>query len=216
MAKLDVLLPRLRIHLEDLPNPTAITYLKTALKQFCFDCEVWEVSLGTTSIVPSLDRYLPVQILVPDSDNANSPWTLPPNAYLLKIKKLLLNGRELERVRGDMPPSYRYDVVTNTLFIEYEYVKSNPTTLEVIAILTLSESAPKTGVVIPDFIVERHAGAITSYAAALAMALPNKPWSNNASSKFHMSQYKLRTSEVNTSTAQEGTTGSISLAPIPF
>ena len=205
------LVPEVRTHLDSAPTVTCEIYLNKAVKQFCRDSGAWVVSLGTTEIMPSSDNKLPVTVKVPDSDNINSPWTVPDNGYVHRIKKILLAGAEVERIDA-YTPAYKYDYVTETLLIEPHYVVSNPTSLEVYAVLTLAKGAKE----MPLFFFERFSEAITNFAISQMMMMPKQLWTSSSGAQWFLRQYKLRASEAGVEVARGGTSGPVNLEPRPF
>ena len=208
---LKVLVPEVRTHLNSAPDITCILYLQRAVKQFCKDAGVWVVSVGTTTISPPTDinPTPPVEVGISLSDD---DWTFPDNSYLQSIKKILLDGRELERVSGAEAPKYWYDWVAQKLYIDSNYVNSDSVELEVYVVLTPTKLAEE----IPDFIVERYSEGVSNYAISEMMLMPDRQWSDARLAGAFREKYQLRVSEAKVALARQGTTGKISLDPIPF
>lgn len=207
-----VLVPEVRTHLNSAPDITCILYLQRAVKQFCKDAGVWVVSVGTTTISPPTytNPTPPVEVAIPDSDNED--WTFPDSSYLQSIKKILLDGSELERVSGAEAPKYWYDWVVEKLYIDSNYVTSDSVELEVYVVLTPTKLAEE----IPDFIVERYSEGVSNYAISEMMLMPDRQWSDARLASSFLKKYQLRVSEAKVAIARQGTTGKISIDTIPF
>ena len=205
------LVAEVRTHLNGAPDETCELYLKRAVKQFCKDAGVWVVNVGTVAINPPTDKNPtpPVEVEISDS---NADWTFPDNSYLQSIKKILLDGRELERVSGAEAPKYWYDWVAEKLYIDSNYVTSDSVELEVYVVLTPKKEAAE----IPDFIVERYSEGVSNYAISEMMLMPDRQWSDARLAGVFRKKYQLRVSEAKVAIARQGTTGTISISPIPF
>ena len=209
---INVLIPEIRTHLNSAPDITCTIYLQRALKQFCKDTGVWIVNAGSTTITPPTDTdpTSPVEVDIPDADNED--WTFPDESYLQSIKKILLGGRELERVSGAEAPKYWYDWVAQKLYIDSNHITSDSVELEVYVVLTTTKDVQE----IPDFFVERYSEGVSNYAISEMMLMPNRPWSDARLAGSFLKKYQLRVSEAKVAIARQGTTGTVSIDTIPF
>jgi len=212
MASLRDLIPEVRTHLDGAPDETCLLYLGRAAKQFCADSGVWVHDLGEGTVSPADDPNDYVYVAVPDSDNDDSPWEMPKGAYMHSVQKIMLGGRVLDRITGTQEPVYMYDVVTGQLRMASRVITQDGETLKVYAMLTPA----KTASVLPEFLVERHAEGIASYAISQMLMMPNREWSDPRLASNFMVQYSQRVSESRVSVARGGTRGKIALKPIPF
>ena len=211
MAQIRDLLPEVKTHLDSVPDLTAVTYLRRAVKQFCQDTGIWTIKTDPVVINQSdlpMDDKLPFTGILP-SDDYPVDETYPRVVFALQ--DVIINTYSSIDPQAQ-PNPFTYNVITKQFEIMRYLFGMFPANLEFLVQLQPTKAADT----IPDFLVELRSEGIASYAIAELMAMPNRQWSDPRLSTLYMSKYQDRASEARTRKAKAGTTGPIPIDFLPF
>ena len=76
------------------PEPVILIALRRAAQQFCRDTRLWEQTMGTGTIEPSVDYGDDIEITIP-----SATFAVPGGALLHDIEDVLIDGETItERV----------------------------------------------------------------------------------------------------------------------
>ena len=178
------------------PEPLIEVALRNAVRQFCRDSGIWEVSIGTEEIVPPAAGAETIDVEITDE----SEFTLPANTRIIRIADVKLNGTALkDRELGPGERPFRYNNFTKTLSINAGLVNESGT-IEVFAVLRPTDDVAT----IPDALDEWKLAIIEHTLQELLM-MPNREWTDRLGAADYRRTYKLKVAEATVDKSQEGT-----------
>lgn len=154
----------LSIHVSQCPRVVMINAIKTMVRQFLEQSNVWVYEI------------MPVQV-EPDTTQLFLP--IPQFSYIHKVWSLYgQNG--VKSYRHDKP---KHHITQDNQLVIDESI--NSTTLNLIVSLSLNQNALSC----PDFIFEKYLDSIVHGSAYYLMMMPNQQWSNPDLAQYHYQQF---------------------------
>ena len=214
MARVSDLLPEVKTHLDSVPDVTAVTYLRRAVKQFCQDTGVW---YARTAPVTVNEGDLPDNEDLPFRGTLSNDRSQPYSVdiafpyVIFALNDVLINNRSSKDPLGKAYP-FTYSVIDQSFTVHRDLFGDYPASV----VLEVSLQPRKNADQIPDFLVEYRSEGIVSYAIAELMSMPSREWSDPRLAGLYLSKYESRAAEARIRVARRGTTGPIDIAQLPF
>lgn len=164
MSQYEDFTPSLSIHVTQCPRIVMINAIKTMVRQFLEQSNVW------------IYEVMPVQV---DSEITQAFLQIPQFSYIHKVWSLYgQNG--VQSYRHDKP---KHHITQDNQIVIDESIPS--TTLNLIVSLSLNQNALSC----PDFIFEKYLDVIVNGSAHYLMMMANQQWTNPDLAQYHYQQF---------------------------
>lgn len=164
MSQYEDFTPSLSIHVTQCPRVVMLNAIKTMVRQFLEQSNVWVYEVMPVQVDPtSKQLFLPI----PQFSYINKVWSLFGQKGIT---------------------SYRYDDPKHHITEDNQLVideNDRTQTLELIVSLSLTQNA----LACPDFLYEKYMDSIVHGAAYYLMMMPNQQWSNPDLAQYHYQQF---------------------------
>ena len=206
------MLPEIKSHLDGVPEPTILIYIKRAVKQFCTDSQIWRKRTAEGTVeeadVPEDGDWT---ITLP----GNTEYTITvagDHPYIIyAVNDVLINKKSARSAEGRVNP-FAYDEDTGLFSMHREAFADAFPAKVVIEVLLQPTKAATT---VPDFMIDLYSEGIASYAISELMMMPQREWSDASMSRHYLGKYQRRVAEARIIKAKQGTTGPLEIDPIP-
>lgn len=164
MSQYEDFTPSLSIHVTQCPRIVMINAIKTMVRQFLEQSNVW------------VYEVMPVQV---DSEITQAFLQIPQFSYIHKVWSLYGQNGVLS-YRHDKP---KHHITQDNQIVIDESIPS--TTLNLIVSLSLNQNALSC----PDFIFEKYLDVIVHGSAHYLMMMANQQWTNPDLAQYHYQQF---------------------------
>lgn len=172
MAEYTQFLTQLTLHIGNMcPRVILLSAIKSAVRQFCEDSEVWVYDCPESEIISS--KTSQIRLDIPNHSFICKLWTIAgrqamhdPHRQYIEVPRYHLNGE-------------------NYLVFEEEFKRVPQKLNPIISLSTTQDSLS-----CPDFIYQRYHDAIISKAVVILQSMPAQSWSDPSMLGLHQPLYE--------------------------
>lgn len=195
MAALSDFRPKIIGHVPGCPEFLIEDAARDAAREYCKDTWVWQDGAGENEEI-EVDPY---------EEQTVYDLTNEDDAVIIAVSAVLRNGTP-------MKPGIEYARAVK----DARLVLSSPLSASDEVEVKRVHRPSATAAVIPDFLLEDHAGGIANRAIASLLTMAAKPWTDASKAMYHEGLYLAAVSEARAAAIKGGTNQSLAVYPRKF